>query len=34
MINVMHISEGGGAGYSDSRSLVNLSAITIPYDGG
>ena len=34
MLNAMHRYDGGGAGKSDSTSLVNLSAITLTYDGG
>ena len=29
VLNVMHRSEGEGAGHSDSKSLVNLCAITL-----
>ena len=34
MLNATHRSEGGGAGHSDSTSLVNPSVITLSNDVG
>ena len=33
VLNSMHIYEGEGAGHSDSKSLINLCAITLTNDG-